>query len=425
MIKVQDKLWQWDTDISIEVDALCEVHYAAVGSLEALVVESKLVDGRYLAAIPNILLQECRDVFIYIMRDDDTLESKRVSIIARAKPDDYIYTETELKDYADLEERITALEMEEGYTLPIASTSTLGGIKVGNNLTISPDGTLAAPYAEKGDKGDKGDAFTYEDFTQEQLEALKGETGQAGQDGYTPQRGVDYWTTADIAEIHEYIDENMPDGGSGSYTLPIASSSTLGGIKVGANLSITSDGVLSATASSSGGGAASTVQPYRYIATYEYVEGSTATVKSITKDSSNNDIHLKKVLVVPHITSTSIKQIAISLRILDSSNQTIGSGSSKYNVIPLPSSKYAAIVDIDNEQKLFRVDTFATYTGNAYFPIETDSTHSYIAPMVSKDGDISTPSEITRITLGATSGSPTQYIALGEGDYIDVFGVDA
>lgn len=323
MIKVQDKLWQWDTDIFLEVDSICEVHFAAVGSLEALVVESKLIDGRYLAAFPNILLQECRDVFVYIMRDDDTLESKRVSIIARAKPDDYIYTETELKDYADLEERIAALEMEEGYTLPIASTSTLGGIKVG------------------------------------------------------------------------------------------------------ANLSITSDGVLSATASSSGGGAASTVQPYRYIATYEYVEGSTATVKSITKDSSNNDIHLKKVLVVPHITSTSIKQIVISLRILDSSNQTIGAGSSKYNVIPIPSSRYAAIVDIDNEQKLFRVDTFATYTGNAYFPIETDSTHSYIAPMVSKDGDISTPSEITRITLGATSGSPTQYIALGEGDYIDVFGVDA
>lgn len=30
------------------------------------------------------------------------------------------------------------------YTLPIASTSTLGGIKVGNNLTIASDGTLAA-----------------------------------------------------------------------------------------------------------------------------------------------------------------------------------------------------------------------------------------------------------------------------------------
>ena len=30
------------------------------------------------------------------------------------------------------------------YTLPVASGTTLGGIKVGSNLTISPDGTLSA-----------------------------------------------------------------------------------------------------------------------------------------------------------------------------------------------------------------------------------------------------------------------------------------
>lgn len=39
--------------------------------------------------------------------------------------------------------------------------------------------------------------------------------------------------------------ENFPGGGGGSYTLPIASASTLGGIKVGSGLTIT-DGVLSA-----------------------------------------------------------------------------------------------------------------------------------------------------------------------------------
>ena len=36
-------------------------------------------------------------------------------------------------------------------------------------------------------KGDKGDPFTYDDFTQEQLDALK------GADGYTPQKGIDYF----------------------------------------------------------------------------------------------------------------------------------------------------------------------------------------------------------------------------------------
>lgn len=41
--------------------------------------------------------------------------------------------------------------------------------------------------------------------------------------------------------------------GGGSYTLPVASASTLGGIKVGENLTITEDGILSATGGGSGG----------------------------------------------------------------------------------------------------------------------------------------------------------------------------
>ena len=94
---------------------------------------------------------------------------------------------------------------------------------------------LNALKGQPGQKGDKGDAFTYADFTQEQLEALKGQDGKngkdftyddftaeqlealrgpagrdgkdftyddftpeqlnalKGQDGYTPQKGIDYF----------------------------------------------------------------------------------------------------------------------------------------------------------------------------------------------------------------------------------------
>ena len=45
-------------------------------------------------------------------------------------------------------------------------------------------------------KGAKGDAFTYSDFTEEQLAKLKGEKGDTGQDGYTPQKGIDYFDGA-------------------------------------------------------------------------------------------------------------------------------------------------------------------------------------------------------------------------------------
>nr|DAW58173.1 MAG TPA: hypothetical protein [Caudoviricetes sp.] len=45
-------------------------------------------------------------------------------------------------------------------------------------------------------KGEKGDAFTYSDFTEEQLAALKGARGERGQDGYTPQKNIDYFDGA-------------------------------------------------------------------------------------------------------------------------------------------------------------------------------------------------------------------------------------
>lgn len=65
----------------------------------------------------------------------------------------------------------------------------------------------------------------------------------------TPLSGEPIWTT-DTKAL--YIGDGTTAGGvlitGGQYTLPTASTSTLGGVKVGANLSIDQNGVLSATA---------------------------------------------------------------------------------------------------------------------------------------------------------------------------------
>ena len=66
--------------------------------------------------------------------------------------------------------------------LPIATRTTLGGVKIGVNLNIAEDGTLSA---------------------------------------------------------------STSGGGGSDYILPAATSSSLGGVKVGTNLSVTSDGTLS------------------------------------------------------------------------------------------------------------------------------------------------------------------------------------
>lgn len=102
------------------------------------------------------------------------------------------------------------------------------------------------PAGPKGDKGDPGDSAYkvavnngFEGTETEWLASLKGakgdtgvagaqgpagptgpkgDTGAAGAqgpkgaDGKTPARGTDYWTAADIAEIHKYIDEKIAEG---------------------------------------------------------------------------------------------------------------------------------------------------------------------------------------------------------------------
>lgn len=108
---------------------------------------------------------------------------------------------------------------------------------------------------------------------------IDGINGTNGKDGKTPVKGVDYFTTAEINEIEEgaaakvdlsnyaktadlstvatsgsYNDLSDKPSIPEPYELPVASTTALGGVKVGSGLSIT-NGVLSAT----GGGVADAV----------------------------------------------------------------------------------------------------------------------------------------------------------------------
>lgn len=97
----------------------------------------------------------------------------------------------------------TALLEVVNYTLPVATDSVLGGIKVGDNLSIS-DGVLSVPAATS--------------------------------------------TAAGVmsADDKAKLDALVASSGSSSYVLPTASADTLGGVKVGTGLSIADDGTLSA-----------------------------------------------------------------------------------------------------------------------------------------------------------------------------------
>ena len=110
------KLYQWDLNQKLVVDneAVKEIHFSNATTSGALVCEVYALDGLRVADIPNILLQSAFDIKAFGFCGECVRTSASFEVVARAKPQDYTYTETEIKRYEDLEARIAELEASGG-----------------------------------------------------------------------------------------------------------------------------------------------------------------------------------------------------------------------------------------------------------------------------------------------------------------------
>jgi hypothetical protein len=126
--------------------------------------------------------------------------------------------------------------------IPVASAGTLGGVKVGANLSIDGNGVLSANPG----------AYTLPIASAGSLGGIK-----VGANLSIDAGGV--------------LSAN-----AGSYTLPTASLTTLGGVKVGANLSIDGNGVLSAAGASVSND--TTTNANRYVGFLEQTSGAASTI---------------------------------------------------------------------------------------------------------------------------------------------------
>lgn len=95
-------LWQWDTGRSARIDVAgaTQAHFAAAGSQRAMVVDVK--DG--IAGVPSQVLSVGVAVAVWASDGSETLESAIVNVRPRAKPDDYIQTDDEVKKWEDVEQ---------------------------------------------------------------------------------------------------------------------------------------------------------------------------------------------------------------------------------------------------------------------------------------------------------------------------------
>ncbi|MDD6041940.1 MAG: hypothetical protein PUD63_12225 [Clostridia bacterium] len=111
------------------------------------------------------------------------------------------------------------------YTLPTASATTLGGIKIGTNLTIDGNGVVSATNT----------VYTHPGHTAAPSGLYKVTVDELGH-----VTAVTAVTKSDITALGIPAQDTK-------YTLPTASGSVLGGIKIGTNLSIDANGVVSST----------------------------------------------------------------------------------------------------------------------------------------------------------------------------------
>lgn len=100
--------YQWDTDREMIVTdpTITELHFCNGKSECSLVCE--VVNGR--VCVPNILMQTAGNIRIYGFAKDHTEVAKIYKIFPRTRPEDYVYTETEVLRYETLKKEFDDLQ---------------------------------------------------------------------------------------------------------------------------------------------------------------------------------------------------------------------------------------------------------------------------------------------------------------------------
>jgi hypothetical protein len=152
LFKIYDgrkEFYQWDQNQKVIVNdtTITEVHFSNLTCTNALIVEVKDIDGVRVADVPNILLTDSWDLYAYGYCGKCYTKQKAVfEVEARTKPSDYIYTETEVKNYEAFEERLKALEEAGG---SIGGDITAENIQVENAIKVGKGNYPEATITEK------------------------------------------------------------------------------------------------------------------------------------------------------------------------------------------------------------------------------------------------------------------------------------
>lgn len=164
----RDTFYQWDTGRQLIVEGFpagTEIHYFRITMKEPITLVAFESEGEVLCDVPDEILQSGMSFKVYAYRADheggQTVYEQVLGVRPRPKPAGYIYTETQAR-------------------------------------------TVEEAVAQALVKAEESGAF-------------KGEPGKPGKDGHTPQKGVDYWTPTDKAELVAETLAALPDASEVGY----------------------------------------------------------------------------------------------------------------------------------------------------------------------------------------------------------------
>lgn len=139
------KLYQWDTNRKVKVILSdeyerIEVHFASATDEKALVLNAEREGASYIASIPNILLQRSVDLYVYVVvangDGEETIDRRDFQIKRRQKPEDYVYTETEVFSYKALEEKIPTKLSQLEIDMELGAVKTVDGNEPDKNGNV-------------------------------------------------------------------------------------------------------------------------------------------------------------------------------------------------------------------------------------------------------------------------------------------------
>jgi len=291
---------------------------------------------------------------------------------------------------------------DQSYTLPTASSSVLGGVKIGSGLTMdSSTGVLTAnpggyslPIASSSVLGG---------FKVGLRLSINSTTGvlDAADQSYTLPPA----TSSSLGGI--IVGSNLSVTNTGvlsanAQSLTPATSSALGGIKVGSNLSITSDGTLSAGSSYSLPIATSSVLGGIKI-------GQRLTINSSTGVLDADD----QSYTLPIATSSALGGIKVGARLtINSSTGVLDANDQSYT---LPTATSSALGGV-------KVGTNLTIDGNgvlsagpiALTTVQTASSQSAMLALTTQEGDVVVRSDQKKTYMhnGGSAGSMSDFTEL-------------